>query len=368
MTSAPIKIVLLLQDLDFGGTQRYAVQLLKHLDRELFDPQLWVMRGSSDMAEEALAAGAPVTWLSQSSWVGPRALFVLLWKLLFERPTVLYTMTVIPNIWGRSFGALVRIPLIVCSCQNTVADQHESLLSPFSARLICNAEEVRRVMIAKHDLPEHKVVVVPNAIDADFFQPAPELRDPRPTVVTIGRLVEQKDHENLLEAFRTTLDRVPDARLLIVGNGPLKESIEQSVRRHGLESSVELHPGTADVRPYLHRAWLFALSSGWEGSPNVLFEAMACGVPIVSTSVGGVPELIEDGRSGKLVPAHDARALSAAMTDVLLNGDLRESLGVAARTRILEHFTMEQLARRTEKVLLDALKEREDGKPRGFER
>ena len=93
----PIRVAVLLQDLEFGGCQRYAVNLLKHIDRELFEPELWVLRNGDDMMPMAQETGTPVVQFSEASWVDPRSLINLLRALIRSRPTILYTLTVVPN-------------------------------------------------------------------------------------------------------------------------------------------------------------------------------------------------------------------------------------------------------------------------------
>ncbi len=128
MGGKQVKLAVLLQDLEFGGTQRYAVNLLKHLDRGLFEPELWVLRGGDDMLPLARATGSEIVRFSQASWVDAKALAGLFLRLTRSTPDVLYTLTVVPNIWGRLFGCIARVPAIVTSLRNGIARQHERWL------------------------------------------------------------------------------------------------------------------------------------------------------------------------------------------------------------------------------------------------
>jgi glycosyltransferase involved in cell wall biosynthesis len=197
-----------------------------------------------------------------------------------------------------------------------------------------------------------RIVAIPNAVDTDFFTPAPEKRAPEPTVLYVGRLVQGKDPATLLQSFKIVTRNLPNARLEIVGNGPLRAKLDAIIRSMSLESAVRLIPGSVDIRPYLEKAWLFAMSSIREGSPNVIIEAMATGLPVVATRVGGIPELVEDGRTGKIVEPGNIKGLADALTDLLKNEKRRHEMGLRARKRVLDRHSPKKMARQTEQVFL----------------
>ena len=179
--SPPFRTVLLLQDLEFGGTQRHALQLLKYLDRNLFSPELWVLRGGKDMLPLAEEADAKVVFLSLSPRAGPRALTHLLWRLMRYRPDILYTLTGVPNIWGRPFGTIARVPAIITSWRTLVEKQWESILWPLSSRIVCNAHALKGIIVRLHSVDPNLIAVVPNAVPADFFSPCSGEKAPEPT-------------------------------------------------------------------------------------------------------------------------------------------------------------------------------------------
>lgn len=356
--NAPIKMALLLEDLEYGGTQRYAIHLLKGLDRQLFSPVLWVLRGGDDLLATALEGGMEVEYLSRSPRVGPRALLRLARRLLTRPPQILYTLTVVPNIWGRLLGRVARVPVIVSGYRSLLPKQHERWLWPLSDHIICNARMLRDVMTRRFSVPQDRIAVVPNGVDTDHFRPEPAPESRGPLVLSIGRLVEEKDPLNLLEGFRLVSERMPEARFEIVGNGPLRPELEARIDRCSLRSRVSLLPGSPDVRQYMNRAGLFVLASAREASPNVIIEAMAMGLPIVATRVGGIPELVEDGRTGVLVEPRDPRALSEAVTAVLCDDTRRRGMGFHGRRRAMALHSMESMVRDTERVLLSAFEKK----------
>jgi glycosyltransferase involved in cell wall biosynthesis len=353
---SPIKLAVLLQDLEFGGTQRYAVHLLKHLNRDLFEPELWVLRGGKDMLPAAQAANIPIHHMSEDSWVSPRALANLAARLLRKRPHILYTLTVVPNIWGRVFGRILRVPVIVSGYRSLLPKQHERWLWRFSDTIICNAEMLKQVMVERFSVDPSRIVVIPNAVDTDYFKPAENDAPKAGSVLFIGRLVAEKDPLNLLEGFRLAAREVPDATFVIMGNGSFKTEVEQRIAAYSLQNRVALVPAQSDIRPAMRNASVFTLPSASEASPNVVIEAMAMGLPIVGTRVGGIPELIEEGRTGLLVNPGDPRGLADALVSLLSDPDKARSMGQAGRERAVCRHSLEAMVTRTEEVFLEALR------------
>lgn len=349
----PYKLILVLQDLEFGGTQRYAINLLQHLDRDLFLPELWVLRGGMDMVPLAEQTGVKVKWFSKSSWVTPLALYRFFRYLASNRPTCLYSLTVVPNIWARIFGSLLRIPVIISSYRNLYANQYERVLWPLSTHIICNAEAIRQKLTRQYKVNERRITVVPNGVDIDYFVPDYEQQSSRPTIIYVGRLVNQKDPLTLLGAFRIVHKKIPEVRLLIIGNGILRVRLERFVKQHSLQKSVSLLPGTVDIKEYLQRSSIFLMSSRYEGSPNILIEAMACGLPVIATRTSGIPELIEHGINGYLVSPGDWESMARLTIRLLHNNRLWENMGTQARSSIVDGHNLKKCVRLTEKVLLD---------------
>ncbi|PLX44846.1 MAG: glycosyl transferase, partial [Hyphomicrobiales bacterium] len=237
--------------------------------------------------------------------------------------------------------------------RNLKPNQHEGLLYRFSRRIIVNAASLKDNIIEWHRIPPNRVAVVPNGVDGAHFRPpaaepdAPDAPDApeQELILCIARRVPQKNLPMLLGAFERVVEARPGARLRIVGNGPVPLAAHPN---------VELMAASRDIRPHLAAASIFALSSIDEGSPNVIIEAMAAGLPVAATAVGGVPELVSDGKTGLLTPPGDEKALAAALMRLLEDGDLRRAMGEAGRRRALDEFSIEAMVRRTEQVLLAA--------------
>jgi glycosyltransferase involved in cell wall biosynthesis len=216
--------------------------------------------------------------------------------------------------------------------------------------------------------PEDRVHVIPNGVDLARFHPgaveepgAGPADEGGPAVVYVGRLIEAKGVLDLLEAWPRVLCGAPGARLILLGSGPLEETLRRRVRAIAPDGSVRLAGEVPDVRPYLRRAAGFVLPSWAEGLPNSLLEAMAMGLACVATEIGPVRDAVECGRDGLLVPAKAPERLAAALTAILTQPDLRGRLGQAARKRAEAEFSLEGSVDRLE-TLYRALVARREGR------
>jgi glycosyltransferase involved in cell wall biosynthesis len=210
-----------------------------------------------------------------------------------------------------------------------------------------------------------RVVVIQNAIDMSRFGPpdAAARREmeaffparPDRIVIAAGRLSPEKGFGDLVLAARTVVDRLPDVGFLLVGGGPLRETLAQAVREAGLERNFALAGFRDDLDRLLPAADLFVQSSHTEGMPNVVLEAGACAVPIVATDVGGTREVLEDGRGGFLVPAREPGQLAQRILEVLSASDAGRRMGEEARRRIQADFTFAAKAAKYRRMFEECL-------------
>jgi glycosyltransferase involved in cell wall biosynthesis len=335
----PAKTVFLLQDLLFGGTQRQVLDLALHIDKTRFEVELWMMQEGDDLVPLAGERGIPMRWLSRGKFVGPDSLFRLWRRLRSERVQLLVLFTVVPNIWGRLLGKLAKVPAIVGTCRGGASPrrQHEQWLWNWADHHICNSQDLKKILTRRNPIPDWMVSVIPNGVDLAQFSPLPAGRTHgKQVVLSVARFVPDKDQETLVEAFASIADRHPGAELWLVGDGPLRDQVRRRARALLPENRVTFLPGRLDLLPLFQQSSLFVLSSLREGLPNVILEAMAAGLPVVATRVGGIPEVVDDGRTGLLVPARGAHAMASALDGLLADENLRNTFGKAGRMSVEE--------------------------------
>lgn len=176
------------------------------------------------------------------------------------------------------------------------------------------------------------------------------LTDDQVLFVCVARFAAQKNHSLLLKAFAQGFAPDPNAHLILVGEGALRGQLEEQARNLGLASQIHFLGLRTDIPNVLGAMDVFVLSSDWEGNPLSVMEAMASGLPIVSTAVGGIPDLIANGREGFLVPPGDAKGFSGAMTFLLRDQESRQSIGTAAARRAKENFDVSKMVRAYEQL------------------
>lgn len=241
-------------------------------------------------------------------------------------------------------------------------------LARFTAQCIAVSEATKEFAVTQQGYLPSRVAVWHNSVDLERFAPpsAAERAAARaslglpsdvPVAVVVARLDQVKGVDILLDAWPTVVRRVPAARLVVAGDGPLRDDLVARLSAHGaVQDSVDFLGYRSDVPNVLHAADLLALPSRSEGMPLAALEAFASGLPVVAHAVGGVPELVVDGANGRLVAPHH-EALAAALADVLSNGDLRTRLASGARASV-ESLGLRVFAGRLERLYREILERR----------
>jgi glycosyltransferase involved in cell wall biosynthesis len=355
----PRRISFLITELDHGGAERALVHIVTGLDRSLWAPQVISLSDRGPLTEPLEAAGIPVTAIGAGRVRSPAGL----WRatggvtrcLKEQQPAVLQTFLFHANIAGRLAARRAGVPVVVSGIR--VAEKRgrwrltvDRVTDRFVDRHVCVSQSVADFSIQESGLPLSKVVVIPNGVDVDRFAAAkpadlsqfgipPDAR----TILSVGRLDDQKNPLGLLWSFAAIADAHPQAHLLYVGHGRDEPSLRAGIADANQESRVHIAGWQSDVPGIMKACDLFVLASKWEGMPNVLLEAGAARIPIVSTCVEGAEEIITSGESGVLVRISQKNGLAAAISDSL--GDPQAAAQRAGRLQhlIAERFTWESV-------------------------
>jgi glycosyltransferase involved in cell wall biosynthesis len=345
------RILLLVTLAETGGAQTYVASLLPMLV-ERFDVAV-AAHGRGPLREAARTAGVRFIELEHvrrplSPWRDPLGLLELVKVVRRERPYIVHANSAKAGALGRLAAWLTRVPIRIYTVHGWAFTAHggassalyrwaERLLCPLTTATICVADSERRAGLEARTCDEATTVVIHNGV-APLRVSALEARSGPCRLVTVGRLQAPKDTLTLVRALAVLGRRSCEA--VIVGDGPDRAAVESEVRRLGLDSVVRLAGVRDDVPELLATADLFVLSSRSEGLPLSILEAMAAGLPVVASSVGGVPEVVVDGETGYLVPPGDPRSLAGAIERLLDDSALRRRLGAAGRIRVAERFDL----------------------------
>lgn len=282
------------------------------------------------------------------------------WRLMRKlRPTVLHTYNLAALEYAFT-GTLAGVPVRIHAEHGRDAGDPHGLnpkhnflrrrLVPFVDRFIPVSEDLNRWLGDVVRIPRAKTLFIKNGVDTETFAPggapAPDSPWSADDIVigTVARIQDVKNHRALVDAFALLRAQHPGlaarVKLSIVGDGPLLPAVRDQVAALGLQDAVWLPGSRADIAALLHTFSLFVLPSLAEGTPVSMLEAMACGLPVVASRVGGIPEVVDEGVQGLLAPVGDVAALAAALARYALDPDLRAAHGRAARTRVEERFSL----------------------------
>jgi glycosyltransferase involved in cell wall biosynthesis len=341
---------------EVGGAQSYVMSLLPAL-AERFEVTV-AAHGEGPVREAAETLRlryVPLRHLQRpiSPWRDALALAELVRLIRRVRPDVVHASSSKAGVLGRVAAWATGVPLRFFTVHGWAFGAStgrsallyrwaDRLVSPLTTATICVSELERAAGLAAHTCRAERTLVIRNAVDV---RGAPRSRAarPRPLLIAVGRLRPPKDFETLLRALALLPAEQVDA--VIVGDGPQRGELEALVARLGLQDRVRFEGERRDVPSLLAHADLFVLSSRSEGLPVSVLEAMAAGLPVVASAVGGIAELVVDGETGVLVGPADAEALAAALGRLAAEPELRRRLGDAGRARAEELFDLEAFRR-----------------------
>ncbi|MCA1596631.1 MAG: glycosyltransferase [Chloroflexi bacterium] len=262
------------------------------------------------------------------------------------------------SLLGSLSARLAGVPSV-----STVHGLNSAFCYRFSTLVVAVSGAVRSHLVAQ-GIPESRIRVVHNGVIVDQYLGLPERREARkslglepnaPLLLYAGRFSPEKGVLLLPTILAKVRERVPDARLVAIGDGPLHARMEQEWQDAGLSGCVWMPGYRADTTAFLAAADLLLLPSYKEGLPRILLEGMVAALPAVGTEAGGIPEAIERGKTGEMAPIGDADGLAAACAELLLDGSRRAALGAAARVRGISHFSVVRTVSQLEDVFAEAL-------------
>lgn len=334
-----------------GGAQQLLFDVFSKLPGD-FEPVVYFMFGEATFREDFEDAGVRVRSLRARSKYDVGAFLRLVGRLRSDAPDVLQTNSTVSGPWGRVAARLAGVPAVV-SVEHTVHDG----LRPF-ARLVNGitlplADEVVGVSgtVVDSFLPWERhllasrtdIHTIYNGVDVEHFADRSGVRRPsaRPVVGTVGRLIPAKGYGDLLRAWPRVTAEVPEARLRIVGDGPLREELEDLADRLGIARSTAFVGYVPDPRAEFRRFDVAAFPSLREGLSLTAAQAMASGVPLVTSDLPSFRTLVDD--AGVTVPRGDPAALAEALVDLLSAPGRRAELAAAGRERIAEHFAIDRV-------------------------
>jgi len=372
-----LKVLHLLASLPVGGAEDLVAAIVQGLNPARFSVGVACIGAPGPVGDELSAAGYPVSHLDldlkqSSAW----RLVAEVRRLLQElSPDILHTHLYHPNLYGRLAALRLGLPVVVAAVHNsyTRVKFHRRLwnflLSRAADRILVGSAQVWRDVRRYDGVPASRLLLMPYGIRLEELETPLSPGEARRALQVsgfvlgaVGRLEEQKGHTHLLAALPEVRRHIPEATLVLVGDGRRREALERQARELGVAEGVRFL-GTRRDLPLIYRALdLFVMPSLWEGLPLALLKAMGAGLPVLATRVSGVKDLISDGSNGRLVAAGDPAALARVIIELYRQPAARARLAAAARLTIREHYSLEAMLHRLERLYLELWEKSSQGR------
>jgi glycosyltransferase involved in cell wall biosynthesis len=356
------KICFIVGTLGQGGAERQLFYILRTLFEQGNTPTVLCLTQGEFWEPRIRDLGIQVIWVGQHE-----SRFSRLLKIFSEvrrlNPDILQSSHFYTNLYAVFAGFLTRIPSIGAMRNDCISEWQEmgrimGKLSLKAPRLIAgNSLGAIRSAISL-GVDERRLLFLPNVVDTSAFPVSSKISRQPMTIVAAGRLIEQKRMDRFIRMVALLREQTHGAvKGLIVGDGPLRGALEHQARELGLtEEALEFRGLVADMAGVYRESDIFVLTSDWEGTPNVVLEAMASGLPVVSTNVGGVSDIIENGKSGFVVDANEEGQILDLILRLIENPTLRESIAQYARIEIEIRYALHLLPAYLESLYTSALK------------
>lgn len=371
-----MKIMFLSTGMGLGGAEQQIIYISSQLHQRGHEVFIISLSPLGPMGREAREMGLLIDSLKiPRGMPDPRALVRMIQQIRKWRPDILCCFMFHANVLGRVAGRLAGVPVLISSIRNeNFGGKRRDLAMRITDRMgdvtTTNSSLAAESLIRRRVVPIERFRVIPNGIITNHFQLPGALRTISRNKLgigndsflwlAVGRLKEQKDYFTLLRAIGRIAES--NIHLIVAGPGPLEGQLKLLARELSVEKKIHFLGFRQDIPWLLAASDGFVLSSSWEGMPNVVMEALAAGKPVVATNVGGVPELVIDGKSGYLISPGSPEALAGAMLRVMeLSEAHRHSMGEYGRKYIQENYSLDQVVNMWEGLFLEYLSKKGNG-------
>jgi glycosyltransferase involved in cell wall biosynthesis len=366
MRAGKIRIAQITHGMGIGGMERVIADLCRQLDPAAYEPAVYCTHTLGALASELDAIGVPVFYRPirrrSDHWTRP----IRIYRFLREwRPDVVHTQHMGALLDTALVARAARVPVLVHTDHSKRYPEKrrymlaERMLSHLTDAFCVVSKHTRRELSLFEGIPESRIQVVYNGYDLPSpprVEDRAEIRaslgigDGAVLLGSVARLEWQKGHDLLVDAMPHVLSRVPSARAVIVGGGSKEEELRKRIRGLDLDGKVHLVGPRRDALRFLAAIDLFVMTSNFEGMPIALLEAMAMSLPILSTSVGGVPEVVEDGVTGELVDGRDPLRYAEAVVRIITDPEKLTRYGRAGRLRYEKLFRVDTMVRSYDEI------------------
>ena len=348
-----IKIVHIIGALVYGGAERLLLDICRKIDKTQFDISVIVLRQNNDLAKQFEDAGIPVTIFEKKGKLDFGVIERLADYLRLQKPDIVHTHLFAGEFWGFMACHQAKIKNVICTKHGIVKEDflRDYLIKKATRkmkRVIAISQAVQDYVLLEMKVGVKKISVIYNGIDTDKFYglSRPILSGETLSLGCVGRLSKEKGQKHLIRACRFL--KAPDWKLYLVGDGPMREELEQLSKSLGLEANIVFCGSQADVRPYLDKMDIFVLPSISEGLSLAVLEAASAAKLIIASNVGGLPEIITDKETGLLFTPKNIEQLVSHINWAYEHKEQAQKMALALQQQVMQKFDIDKTIKQYE--------------------
>lgn len=373
--SKKYRVLHIIDSFGMGGAQEVTLNLLKHTDHNLFEPEVACLYGKGTYWEKYKRLGIPVHSLSPFKFI-PLYIPALFFKCLGRKYDIVHTHLIASNLIAKPIAALTLIPLRFNHDHSNDYYRYKQkirlwgdmLMNKLSSHIIAVSSSTRDFLLKWENIPENKITVVINGVDIERFYPQGEKRNhaiekwglPRNKIIIggVGRLHFSKNYRLFLNIAANILLKRNDVHFAIAGNGPDENDLKRLASKLGISSHVSFLGYIRDMTEFYPVMDIFLLTSRYEGTPMTVLEAMACRIPVIAPALDGIIEVLKDGKSAMLCKEGNDKEFIEKLSLLINQPELSATLATKAYEDVQKNFSAGRMARDVEQIYLRHLNER----------
>jgi len=345
-----IKVLEIIDSLGSGGAESLLKNfVLEAKKNNIFNIEIATLYSNAIFKEEIKNAGIPVWDLNLKYKYDLKGILKIITLIKKKKYSIVHVHLFPANIFAAVASLFLSEDIVWIFSEHSIYNRRRSfkifkILDSFTysryLKIICVSKQVQCALVKWLPSLKDKTIIIPNAVPVPKFLSSNSLKIY--DILFVGRLTQAKGVDILLKAVKILKNKHSKyLKIAIAGDGPLKENLNNMAVELGVDGEVEFLGVRKDIEELMISSKIFVLTSRWEGLPMVILEAMSRGMSIIATRVGGIPEIIENGKEGILISPEDPETLAQAINDLLENEELQEKLSQAAYRKVRENYSIE---------------------------
>jgi len=366
MNNVSFNLMFVIETLEIGGAERQLLELIKGLDRNVYNPIVVCFRRTPGLAKEVTALDIPVYYAIRKWRWDPSVVWKIIKLIRANNISLIHAYMPLAGIYGSAAAMISGVPIVNSSIRNAkVPTLYEMALLKCSFALsdvvLANSNTGKKVF---SKLSRGKIKVIYNGIDYSRFNKPIDIQNKKRdlnlerfdfVVSMVARLEEVKNPVMFVRVARIVSEALPNTAFLVVGDGSMRKALEQVIITLGLNLNVFLLGSRTDIEEILQITDIGVLTSNSEGLPNTIIEMLASGVPVVATNCEGVREILDHGQTGLCVEINNELSMAEQIIRLLRDDKLRSVMGLKGKQEVQSRFSLKEMVDRTEGIYKELL-------------